>query len=136
MADADIMKFTVTGKPEYRKVLRMAIGSLAGHMGFDVEEIDDIKVAVEEACKLITCHGFKEWTNAYEVECLIEENKMTITMSDSQLGREIKKSYRTCQNCPQEGDMAVILIKTLMDDLEIKAGDDGNKSIVMVKNKC
>lgn len=131
----DCIKFTVTGKPEYIKVVRMGIAALADNAGFDVEAVDDIKLAVDEACKAITCHGFNTWTNMYEVSCELPGDKMVIIVTDVGNGRDIEKEYRPCKNCPQDGDLAMIVIKTLMDEVEIKTIVDGQKSIVMVKNK-
>ncbi|QAT41737.1 ATP-binding protein [Aminipila luticellarii] len=132
---ADCIKFTVTGKPEYIKVVRMGIAALASNAGFDVEAVDDIKLAVDEACKAITCHGFNSWTNMYEVTCELHEDKMMIVITDTGNGRDLKKEYRPCKNCPQDGDLAMVVIKTLMDQAEIKAIYNEQKSIVMVKNK-
>ncbi|MFV0516761.1 MAG: ATP-binding protein [Aminipila sp.] len=132
---ADCIKFTVTGKPKYIKVVRMGIATLAGTAGFDVEAVEDITLAVDEACKAITCHGFNAWTNMYEVVCELYDDRMVIYVTDIGDGRSIEKEYRPCKNCPQDGDLAMILIKTLMNEVEIKAVCDGNKSIVMVKNK-
>ncbi|QIB67935.1 hypothetical protein Ami103574_00810 [Aminipila butyrica] len=132
---ADFIKFTVTGKPEYIQVVRMGIATLAGNVGFDVEAVDDIKLAVDEACKAITCHGFNSWTNMYEVSCELQEDKMTIAVTDVGDGRSITKEYCPCKNCPQDGDLAMVVIKTLMDQVEIKAMYGEQKSIVMVKSK-
>ena len=133
---ADIIKFAVPGNPEYIKVVRLGIAALADGAGFDIEAVEDMKLAVDEACKAMTCHGFHQWINQYEVSCEIEEDKMTITVADAGEGRGIDKKFRPCKNCPQDGDLAIILIKTLMDSVEIKCGDDEEKkSIIMVKNK-
>ncbi|MBN7773358.1 ATP-binding protein [Clostridium aminobutyricum] len=132
---SDCIKFRVPGKPEYIRVVRMGVSALACNVGFDVEAVDDIKLAVDEACKAITCHGANSWTNVYEVACEVYEDKMIISVSDLGDGRELEKQYRACKNCPQDGDFALILIKTLMNDVEIKGGSEEQKSIVMVKNK-
>lgn len=132
---ADCIKFTVSGKPEYIKVVRMGIAALASNAGFDVEAVDDIKLAVDEACKAITCHGFNAWTNMYEVTCELHEDKMVIFVTDIGNGRDLEKEYRPCKNCPQDGDLAMILIKTLMDKVEINTACNEQKSIVMVKSK-
>lgn len=133
---ADIMKFTVPGQPEYIKVVRLGIAALADNIGFDVEAIDDIKLAVDEACKAMTCHGHHQWINHYEVSCEMEKDKMTIIVADAGEGRGIDKLYRPCKNCPQDGDLAMILINTLMDSVEIVSGEGNKKSIIMVKSKC
>lgn len=132
---SDCVKFTVSGKPEYIKVVRMGIATLADNAGFDVEAVDDMKLAVDEACKAMTCHGYASWINSYEVACELEEDKMIISVTDAGEGRCIEKEYRPCKNCPQDGDLAMFLINTLMDSVEIKTLSDEKKSIVMVKNK-
>ena len=55
---ADKTKFIIPGKPAYLTMVRLSIGCIADMAGFDIEEIEDIKTAVSEACKNITCHGF------------------------------------------------------------------------------
>jgi len=132
---SDCIKFSVPGKPEYIRVVRMGVAALACNAGFDVEAVDDMKLAVDEACKAITCHGATSWTNVYEVACEVLEDKMVISVTDTGDGRELEKVYRACKNCPQDGDFAMILIKTLKNDVEIIGGSDEQKSIVMVKNK-
>lgn len=132
---SECVKFTVPGKPEYIKVVRMGIAALAAHAGFDVEAVDDMKLAVDEACKAMTCHGYSSWINSYEVICELEEDKMTISIADAGEGRDIEKEYRPCKNCPKDGDLAMFLINTLMDSAEVKTLSDEKKSIVMVKNK-
>ena len=54
---ADKLTFIIPGKPQYITMMRLAIGSAANTAGFNIEEIDDIKTAVAEACKNISCHG-------------------------------------------------------------------------------
>ena len=38
---ADLLRFTVPGKPEYVGVVRLAVSSAANTAGFDVEDIED-----------------------------------------------------------------------------------------------
>ena len=39
---ADLIRFSVPGKPEYVGVVRLAISSAANTAGFDLEDIEDI----------------------------------------------------------------------------------------------
>ena len=73
---ADKIKFIIPGKPEYMTMVRLAIGSVADVAGFNFEEIEDIKTAVGEACKMITCHGYEGWAEEYTLECIAEENSI------------------------------------------------------------
>ena len=40
-----------------------------------------------------------------------------------------------CMDCPNEGDIGVFLIKTLMNEVELLDNSSGKKTIKMVKRK-
>lgn len=131
----DLLKFTIPGQPEYVKIAKLAVGSAAGIANFDIEAIEDIEIAVGEACKNISCHGFDGFSNFYEVECQIDENKIVITVSDERCEHSLKKSKKPCLDCPNEGNLGIYIIKSLMNEVELVKAENRN-SIRMVKNKC
>lgn len=131
----DLLKFSIPGKPEYVKIAKLAVGSAASMANFNVEAIEDIEIAVGEACKNISCHGFDRFSNSYDVECRIEEEKITITISDNCCEHGIEKCKKPCLDCPNEGNLGIYIIKSLMNEVEIVKAEDRN-SIKMVKNKC
>ena len=131
----DVLKFSIPGKLEYVQMVRLAIASIAGMAGFDVEAVEDVKVAVAEACKIVSCHGYKGFSNIYEIICEIGEVSLAITVSDARSGHDIAKIIKPCISCPDEGDMALVVMESLMDDVEVLAGSEGNERIRMVKNK-
>ena len=125
---ADKVKFTIPGKPEYLTMVRLAIGSIADTSGFNVEEIEDIKTAVGQACKNISCHGKEGVTTEYTLECVSDENLLEIYVTDT-------GSTDASKDCPNEGDIGVFLIKTLMNEVELLDNSSGKKTIKMVKRK-
>ena len=64
----DNLKIEVPGKPAYLSSVRLAIGSIAAAAGFDLDAAEDIKTAVTEACKNVSCHGIDGFSDKYEVE--------------------------------------------------------------------
>lgn len=132
---SDLLKFSVPGNPEYVKIVKIAVESAAGVADFTLEAVDDIGIAVGEACKLITCHGFDGFSNFYEIECLIEEDQIEITITDNLCQHEITKHMKPCMDCPHEGDLGLLVIKSLMDKVEIVKEEGKKKSIKMVKHK-
>ncbi|MEG2626630.1 MAG: ATP-binding protein [Anaerovoracaceae bacterium] len=130
----DNLKFIVPGKPEYLMMVRLAISSIATTAGFDIDGAEDIKNAVEEACKNISCHGFEGFSDKYEVECNVEKGRIEITVTDICDEHTLEKIAKPCQNCPSEGDLGIYVIKSLMSEVEIVRPVDGHKSIKMVKN--
>lgn len=130
----DHLKFTIPGKPEYLTMVRLAISSVAVNAGFDLEAAEDIKTAVSEACKLVSCHGFDGFSDKYEVQCSVEKGRMEIVVEDQCAAHNLEKSAKPCLNCPQDGDLGVYVIQSLMTEVEIERKDNGQKSIRMVKN--
>jgi len=132
---ADKLKFTIPGKPEYLTMVRLAIGSVADTMGFDFEEIEDIKTAVSEACKNVSCHGLEGFAEEYSVECVAEEGCLEIYVTDSSGGQVLERLAKPCQVCPSEGNLAIFVIQSLMSEVEILDTAQGKKTIKMVKRK-
>jgi serine/threonine-protein kinase RsbW len=133
---SDILKFTIPGKPDYVQMVRLAIASIAGKANYDVESVEDIKQAVAEACKTVFCHRFEGFSNSYEIVCEITDESMTITVSDCCSGHDIVKGdVMPCIKCPDDGDLAVVVMQSLMDVVSVSVDDDGNKSVRMVKNR-
>ena len=134
---SDLLKFTVPGSPEYVKIAKMSVESAAAVAGFTVDDIEDMGIAVADACKLITCHGFDGWSESYDIECAIDEDKITIEVKDDLCRHGIVKDLtrRPCMDCPNEGDLGMHVIRTLMDEVEIIKEEGKKKSIKMVKHK-
>ena len=49
----DIITLTVPAKPEYVMITRLTSAAFASRLGFDVDQIEDIKMSVAEAIILI-----------------------------------------------------------------------------------
>lgn len=130
---ADKLQFIIPGKPQYITIVRLAVGSAANTAGFNIEEIEDIKTAVGEACKNISCHGSEGFSDQYQVDCLIEEGKIEITVTDICEGHHLKKLKKPCLDCPNEGDLGMFVIQSLMTEVELIKGPDCKKAIKMIK---
>ena len=132
---ADKIKFTIPGKPAYLTMVRLAIGSVADTMGFDFDEIEDIKTAVAEACKNVSCHGLDGFAEEYSVECIADGDSLEIYVTDNSEGHVLERLAKPCQSCPNEGNLAIFVIQSLMNEVEILDGSQGKKTIKMVKRK-
>lgn len=132
---ADKLRFVIPGKPHYITMVRLAIGSVADNAGFDIDEIEDIKTAVGEACKNICCHGSDGFAEEFQIECLVEENKLEITVEDLSSSHSVEKTYKPCLDCPNEGNLAFFVMQSLMTTVELIDNPHGKKTIKMSKVK-
>lgn len=130
----DVLRFSVPGKPEYVGTVRLAVSSLANCAGFDIEAIEDIKVAVSEACNNVVCHGKTDCNKSYEVDCEIGADRIIISIQDHAGGYDIAKYKKpVIEDVPKEGGLGIFIIKALMDEVDIFSELGTGTSIKMVK---
>lgn len=131
----DILKFSVPGKPEYVGTVRLAISSLANCVGFDIEDIEDIKVAVSEACTNVVRHGKPDYEDCYEIACEVGDGRMIISVIDRAGGfdtNNYQKPVFDFEN-QKEGGLGIFIIKALMDEVDIFTELGLGTKIKMVK---
>ncbi|MDR0875002.1 MAG: ATP-binding protein [Clostridiales Family XIII bacterium] len=130
---SDLMKMSVPGKPEYVATVRMAAASVASHAGFDIEAIEDIKVAVSEACNNTVVHAGEANLEEYNVEFVREEEGLTITVSDAGPGYDTDSYEEPNISELNSGGLGIFIIRALMDEVDITSGPGLGTNIRMTK---
>ena len=116
---ADVLKLCVPGKPEYVGTVRMTISHVAAGAGFDIEAIDDIKVAVSEACTNIICHSHDHSDFSYDIIIEREEKGITITVMDQGAGFETADYIEPIPGETSGSGMGIFIIRALMDEVDV-----------------
>jgi serine/threonine-protein kinase RsbW len=129
----DLLKFSIPGKPEYVGVVRLAASSVANRAGFDVEAIEDIKVAVAEACNNAILHGISDNCCNYEIAFTLDEKKLTIAIDDNGKGYDIGNYQEPDLANPKEGGLGFFIIRALMDEVQINSNTGKGTTITMTK---
>jgi len=118
----DALKFLVPGKPEYVGTVRIAVSHVAANVGFDIDAIDDIKVAVSEACTNIILHSHTDHSEfSYEVDIEREEKAITITVVDRGIGFETGKYVAPAPGEARGSGMGIFILRALMDEVDIQS---------------
>jgi serine/threonine-protein kinase RsbW len=129
----DRLKMNIPGKPEYVGTIRIAIAHAVSRLGYDIEAIDDIKVAVSEACTNIICHAHKNREFTYDVELEIEETKITIIIKDSGMGFGLDDYVEPVPGESKGSGLGIFIIKALMDEVDIQSELGAGTDIKMTK---
>lgn len=134
---ADCIEMSVPAKPEYVGVIRLTASGVANRLGYSYDDIEDIKLAVAEACTNVVNHAYsKEGTtegrNDIHLEFTVYEDRIQLVVADrgGAVDLDVLKKKRGPLNSSQaiedlkEGGLGLFLIETLMDEVDIQ-GDEG-----------
>jgi len=105
------IELTLPLRAEYVSVARLTVSGIANRIGFDIETIEDIKVAVAEVCnKIIRGSNSKEGKYKITFNILTDGLEILFDCSGSNI------------NCLFDSDddiLEISIIEALMDELKI-----------------
>ena len=131
---ADVLKINVPGKAEYVGTVRLATAHVASHTGFDLDTVEDIKVAISEACTNILCHAHEDTNFVYDVVLEVENNVLTITVKDDGAGFGLEEYMEPVLGELQVGGLGIFIIRALMDEVDIQSEPGTGTNIRMTKH--
>lgn len=107
----------------YVSAARLTASSISQRMGFSIDEIEDIKAAVSEACTYIIKKSPPKSTKTYKITFCLQKDILEIDfcLSDIVLFSS------------DENEMSIIMIKALVDSLELLHDSKTLTSIKMFK---
>jgi serine/threonine-protein kinase RsbW len=148
------MELRIPASAEWVRVARLTVAGVAGRMGFTFDEVEDIKLAVAEACNNAILHA---GTNScppgaeaapagaratrVQVEVTPHADRLDIRVTDEGSAGSVQfppakeaQAYAAdeYEDLP-EGGMGLLLIRSLMDDVEQLSGPQLQTTLRMVK---
>lgn len=107
----DKIQLKLPSKPEYISLIRLTASSIANNMGLNIDEIEDIKVCISEAC--INVLNFNE----------TEEINVVFNLKEDGIYIDIKGMIEDISEDSEhakQGKMGLLIINSLMDSVEFK----------------
>lgn len=129
----DVITLKLPSKAEYVSIARLAASVLSNTVGFDVDEIDDIKVAVGEACNNAVLHGNSE-DDVYDINFQISDKKIQIEVRDNGIGFDEDKYEEPDLNNLKGNGLGIYIMKSLMDEVDIIPNKDKGTVLKLVKH--
>lgn len=127
------ISLTLPGIPEFVSVARLTLSGIASRMGFPVDTIEDLKVAVSEACTNAMKHGCRLPKDHYSVDYIVSDKELIIDVSDRGQGfLEDEVDQPDLEN-PKENGLGLYIIRTLMDGVEVTSSNERGTVIRMIK---
>ena len=134
------VELRLPNRPEFVAVARLTVAAVACRMGFDVSDIEDIKVAVGEACTNAIEHGVPvgQCAEMVTIACQIADDCLSITVHDPGVGFDPRAATPAAHAAGTatltEGGLGLLLIQALMDDVEVSSTPDDGTRVRMVKH--
>jgi serine/threonine-protein kinase RsbW len=104
----EVVRLSVPGALEYVRVVRLTAAAVAARLGFDVDEIEDVRVAVDELASVVIEAG----------------SGAEITFTFSNLGDTfVVDGSAPVSRQPALDDLSRQILSVVVDDFEISATD-------------
>ena len=127
----ELVELRIPSRPEWVALARLAAATVANRVRFSIEEIEDVKLAVAEACTAVIQHdGHGEFI---DVTCEALSDLLRIRVRDSgrQGGARAQAQNMNFDEARIAG-LGVFLIRTLMDEVSYDVSPQGT-DLQMVK---
>jgi serine/threonine-protein kinase RsbW len=125
------VELRIPSKPEWVAVARLAVAAIANRLPFSVEEIEDLKLAIAEACTICIQHG--AGGEMIDITCEASTSYLRVELRDHRYRLHVASEGAAPRAAlPVEG-LGIFLIQALMDELEYSIDPQLGTALVMTK---
>lgn len=128
------VELKIPGRAEWVAVARLAVAAVASRLRFSVDEIEDIKLAIAEACtnSIQSAGGID--AGVLEIVCDALEDELRVTVRDHSPGVHLAAVNKA--SGLEDGrteELGVFLIRALMDSVDYTTEPRRGTELVMTK---
>ena len=123
------VELRIPNRAEWVAVARLTVSAVANRLPFGIDEIEDLKLAIAEACTTVIQSGEGEGT--IDIVCETEPTELRIVVRDARPNRTDVFAERN-ESSSIEG-LGVFLIQALMDEVRHTVDPNTGTELVMIK---
>ena len=120
------------GVPEFISLARLSAASVGNIIGFPIDDIEDLKVALSEACTNAMQYGCDEYMT-YTVTFTLYSDRLIVDVADKGQGCDFEALQEPALNGTQVGGFGLYIIRTLMDEMNIDCSEGAGTVLTMTK---
>jgi serine/threonine-protein kinase RsbW len=127
------VELKIPAKAEWVAVARLAVAAVASRLNFSVDELEDIKLAIAEACTNSIQHGSDG--DRIEITSEVLNDEVRVSVRDRGVGHKlesVEKAHGFAEGKRTE-ELGVFLIRALMDDVTYRVDAREGTELVMTK---
>ncbi|UUZ81558.1 anti-sigma B factor RsbW [Paenibacillus sp. P26] len=126
--ESHVVSLTVPAEAEYIDLVRLTLYGISSKLGFSYEEIEDMKVAVAEACNNVVVHAYEPGA-AGEMEVRFEriEDGLRVSVKDHGPSFDYEEKFSRADSLHDKslseiniGGLGIYLMQALMDEVEVR----------------
>ncbi len=128
----ELVDLRIPSRAEWVALARLAAATVANRLRFSIEEIEDVKLAVAEACTAVIQH--ERHGEFIQLTCEALGDSLRVRVRDS--GRQEMRAVEAQRMNFEEARIAglgIFLIRTLMDEVSYDVHPQHGTDLLMVK---
>lgn len=132
------MTLEFSSKKENEQFARTAVAAFIMSLDPTIENITDVKTAVSEAVTNCIVHGYPDDEDGtVTISCEISDGVLHIEISDKGVGikdvNKVLEPYCTTRPFDERSGMGFTIMKTFMDDFDVKSVENEGTVVYMSK---
>jgi len=125
------VELRIPSKPEWVAVARLAVAAIANRLPFSVEEIEDLKLAIAEACTMCIQQG--PGSETIDITCDASMSQLRVEARDGRYRQRDDVTKRPAVVAVEGEGLGIFLIQALMDDLTYSLDPQLGTELIMTK---
>lgn len=131
MSDGKRIVLSLPAEANYIDIARLALYGISNKMGFSYEDIEDMKVAIAEACNNVVLYAYQGGrSGTIDIHFDMSDDKLMITVSDD--GDSFDYQPIPSDQPPHQdksldeitaGGLGIYLMQALMDQVDVISGN-------------
>ena len=130
------VRLTFPAKADYLLLARLALGGVVRDVPVGPELLADLKLAVTEACGNAVRHAYGDGDGSVDVAFVVKDDRLDMVVEDKGAGiglpllEQLLEAEPAPVEEPVDGGMGLAIIRAIVDELDVRSGDDGRGTVV------
>ena len=128
-----VVRLSFPAKPDYLLLARLALSGIGRTTPVSDELLADLKLAITEACGNCVRHAYPDGDGDVSVAFTLDGDALEMIVEDQGVGLEPDAPMRG--TTAGDSGMGMSIIRTVVDELEIRPGADGRGTTVRMTKR-